>query len=75
MSRCESCGSVMSPKDMFRTVEIEDGKTMEIVDNLCSTCVGKYVYGVDALDSHFYTCSDITECLISGLAARSTDNT
>jgi hypothetical protein len=75
MSRCESCSSVMSPKEMFRTVEIEDGRTMEIVDNLCSVCIGKYIYGIDALDSHFYACSDNTEYLIEGISCRNTDNT
>ena len=75
MSRCESCGLVMSPKEMFRTIEVEDGKTMEIIDNICSTCIGKYVYGVDALDSHFYTCSDDTEYLIEGISCQNTDNT
>lgn len=71
MSRCDSCGSVMSPKEMFRTIEVEDGKTMEIIDNLCSVCMGKYVYGIDALDSHSYVCEDDTEYLIEGISHRS----
>jgi hypothetical protein len=53
----------MSPSEMFRVVEVEDGKTIEIMDNTCNECLGKYVYGVDALDSHYYACSDITERL------------
>ena len=73
--RCESCGSVMSTKDIFRTVEIEDGKTMEIIDNLCNSCVGRYVYGADALDSHFYACAEDTGYSIKGFSSRNTNNT
>lgn len=75
MSRCKSCDCVMSPKEMFRTVEVEDGKTIEIIDTLCSGCIGKYVYGVDALDSHFYACSDDTEYLIAGISSKNSNNT
>ena len=38
--KCSSCDGVMSPKEIFRTVEIEDGKTMEIIDNTCNDCLG-----------------------------------
>ena len=65
----------MSPKEIFRTVEIEDGKTMEIIDNTCNDCLGKYVYGVDALSSHYYVCEDDTECLIEGISHRNTNIT
>jgi hypothetical protein len=63
MGRCESCGEVLSSNEMFRSVEVEDGGTIEIMDNICNVCLGKYVYGVDALDHHFYACSDLTDAL------------
>lgn len=61
--RCKSCDSVLTSSEMFRTVEIEEGKTIEILDDICNTCLGKYVYGVDKLDTANYACSDLTEAM------------
>jgi len=74
MGRCSSCDSVLTSSEMFRNVEVEDGRTVEIVDNTCNACLSKYVYGVDFLDSRFYACSDITECLISGISFRNEES-
>lgn len=63
MGRCESCGEVLSSNEMFRSVEIEDEVTIEIMDNICNTCLGKYVYGADKLDASNYACSDLTEAM------------
>ena len=63
MGRCASCDSILTPSEMFRTVEVEDGKSIEVIDPFCNSCLSKYVYQVDALDHHFYACSGVTDAL------------
>lgn len=63
MSRCESCDCVMSAKDMFRTVELEDGTKKEIIENLCNSCINQYVYAADLLPTHSYQHERVTDLL------------
>jgi len=53
-SRCESCGVLLEPFEMFRTIELEDGTKKEIIDNMCNPCLSLYVTHSDELDSHSY---------------------
>ncbi len=62
-SRCESCDSPLEPHEMFRTVEVEDGKTVDIVDNTCNNCLHQYVYAADLLPTHEYQHQHITDHL------------
>ena len=59
--RCCSCGNPLESHEMIREVELEDGSKKMIIDDMCNTCIGKYVTRVDELDSHSYTFEYETE--------------
>lgn len=67
MCRCSSCDTPLESYEMFRTVEVEGGKTIEIIDNFCNSCKGKYVDRVDELDTHDYAFEYDTEYIVTNL--------
>jgi hypothetical protein len=61
MSKCESCGVPLLPRELFRKIELEDGTEVEIQDNFCNRCLEHYVYRVDDLDYREYAFEHLTE--------------
>ena len=64
--RCISCSKPLSPKELFRKVELEDGSFKEILDDFCNTCLNSYVKNIDNLDSREYAFEHVTEYDFSG---------
>ena len=64
--RCISCQKPLSPKELFRKVELEDGSITEILDDFCNTCLNSYVRNVESLESREYAFEHITEYEFSG---------
>lgn len=58
---CKSCDKVLHSSEMFRTVVLEDGSTIEIIDDFCHRCLDVYIYRADELDTHEYAFEYMTE--------------
>lgn len=60
-TRCESCDKLLSAREMFKTVVLEDGTKKEIIDNFCFACIGTFVQNADMLETRSYQHQHISD--------------
>jgi hypothetical protein len=59
MCVCASCGDPMTPFEMSKEIELEDGT--KVPETFCSECLGKYVHNVEDLETKEYAFQYITD--------------
>lgn len=61
--RCVSCNNPLEPYEIFRTVAVEGGKTVDIIDCMCNPCLSMYTSsgGLARLDAHSHAFEYETE--------------